>query len=120
MTDGEIVILEAGHKLDALIAKYVFGCSNYIETPPNVHWFSSDISEAWRIVEKLTSIEYVKVRCEVSHYHGYNCRISAPDESQQTIPMKDAAVFAETMPLAICQAALISLNCKKENLNDQN
>lgn len=73
--------------------------------------FSTEYNSAWLIAEKLSEEEYVKVVVGVSHYHGHHCYVTAPDKSQMwplSIVRQDAFVMAETMPLALCRAALIS------------
>lgn len=77
---------------------------------PVVPAYSSDIAAAWLVVEKLSDEEYVKVRCEQSHYRGNYCSIVAADKSQQSADcLVKQDVFGEageTMPVAICLAAL--------------
>lgn len=72
--------------------------------------YSTDMRAAWEVVEKLTEGEYVKVRCEQSHYHGDYCTISAAHESQRdatSLVKQDVfGEWGETMPQAICLAAL--------------
>lgn len=78
-----------------------------------VPWYSTDPGDAWRVAERLAEGEYVKVRCEVSHYHGHYCTVSAPDESQRRpndLVKRDAVgVWGETMPLSVCRAALLAV-----------
>lgn len=72
--------------------------------------YSAEIEQAWKVVEKLTEGEYVKVSCNTSHYHGDYCTIIAADESQRdATALVKRDVFAqsgETMAEAICRAAL--------------
>jgi hypothetical protein len=70
--------------------------------------YSADIAAAWEVVASLAEQPYVKVRCETSFYHGDYCSITAPHDSQISGAVRhDAlAVHAESMPLAICLAAL--------------
>lgn len=72
--------------------------------------YSLDIAAAWLVVEKLTGEEYVKVRCEQSHYHGDYCSVTAADGTYRDgaeLVKRDAhGVWGETMPVAICLAAL--------------
>lgn len=72
--------------------------------------YSGSMSSAWLVVERLTDEEYVKVRCEQSHYHGDYCSVTAADATQRDgseLVKRDAlAIWGETMPLAVCRAAL--------------
>lgn len=72
--------------------------------------YSAKMADAWNVVEKLTEGRYVKVRCEQSHYHGDYCSIVAADDSQRNgteLVKRDViGVWGETMPLAICRAAI--------------
>lgn len=72
--------------------------------------YSREMSAAWDVVEKLTEGEYVKVSCNTSHYHGDYCTVFAADERQRdATALVKRDVFAqsgETMPEAICKAAL--------------
>ena len=71
---------------------------------------SENMEAAWEIVERLTEHQYLKVRCESSMYHGDYCTITAPDKSQmpEGIVLRDAKCWGETMPHAICLAALMA------------
>lgn len=74
--------------------------------------YSANMGEAWAVVEKLVEQEYVKVTCGSSHYHGDHCRITAPDKTQMdesSLVKRDAMEWGESMPLAICMAALAAV-----------
>ena len=122
----EILNLERGYKINALIHEKVFkkkviwhhgvafsdqvGALGLSPLPQ----YSTRIDDVWKVVEELTKLEYVKIKFEVSHYHGCFCTIIAPDKSQQEVPMKDAPyVSGEEMPLVICRAALLALNVEE-------
>jgi hypothetical protein len=72
--------------------------------------YAADMRAAWLVVERLTEGEYVKVRCGQSHYHGDYCTVVAAHESQRdasSLVKRDViAEWGETMPVAICRAAL--------------
>lgn len=71
--------------------------------------YSTDIAAAWRVVEALAEGEYVKVYACESHYHGSSCTVIAADVTQQSpddLVRRTAVVMAESVPLAICLAAL--------------
>lgn len=78
--------------------------------PVMVDEYPTNMACAWLVVKKLTEQEYVKVRCEQSHYHGDFCSIIAPHETQMgdnpLVKRNALAVWGETMPIAICNAAL--------------
>ena len=73
-----------------------------------VPFYSSDMRAAWLVVEKLSGEEYVLVRCDSSHFRGEWCTIRCSyDASPETLVKRDVfGQSAETMPLAICLAAL--------------
>ena len=103
--------MEAGRELDALVAEQILGWereerrkSSYLPWP---HWvapngtafielprFSEDVGEAWEVVEKL------KMRCGYSHGRGDPFAMLECEKSDTLV------VYADTVPLAICRAAL--------------
>lgn len=103
----EIMKLEAGRKLDALVAEKVMGFSDvheHIYSSGEKQWvhgdfrslprFSTDISDAWKVVEKFIEGEF-PIDCELhTTVMGWYCDLG------------DGSANAETAPLAICRAAL--------------
>lgn len=126
MTDAEL------RDLNARVARDVFGLTCWVhegsgilvhevESPAfpgrgakkmlvPVDDYAGNMACAWLVVEKLTEQEYVKVSCSQSHYHGDYCSIIAPDETQMgdnpLVKRPVISVWGETMPQAICNAAL--------------
>jgi len=98
MTKDEIMNMPAGREMDTLIAKSIFGnvkkSWDWEFTLPS---YSTDISAAWRVVEKMSDGETpndVELRTSV---RGWRCDF-----------FKGYA-NAETAPLAICRAALLAV-----------
>jgi hypothetical protein len=108
--------MEAGHELDALVAEKVMGytvldgdcagtcvrtvnatTSQQIMLPP----YSTDIAAAWQVVEKLTP----PVNCQTGTIG--ECELLISDKYYQ-VRFEGQPHFtgADTMPLAICLAAL--------------
>lgn len=85
--------MNEGIKLDALIAERVFGFKD-VETwhPDNLRHYSTDISEAWRVVEKMADIGG-KVAIEFEGYFTYH----------------QIDIFGIS-PLTICLAALKAID----------
>mgnify|MGYP001243213261 CR=1 FL=1 len=107
--------IPAGRELDALVHELVMG----LPTMPMVKWtvvpgqpltrtldpfgvpaYSTDISAAWLVVEKL---QEQGVRVDIlSDWHGHRtCRVARKSEI-----LYDALDWSDTAPLAICRAAL--------------
>lgn len=128
MTREEILTLPAGPEMNALVAEKIMGLT-LVPTEVVLHdgslrmvlmvegrrrsapSYSTDITAAWEVVDKLTSREYVKVRVSQSLYHGRCCQIAAADLTQRgdDDPVCiDAMIFAESVPLAICRAVLLA------------
>jgi len=113
--------MPAGQELDRLVVEEVMGWSKYIEECDN-GWIlsgpmylgkwspSTDISQAWRVIDKITGIAegYMfpvielsdKVYAGLIHYR------------EQII--LDELIVADSAPLAICRGALIA-KLNKEN-----
>lgn len=102
----------AGMQMDAWVAEYVMGlpnvhmCEGYlIHTQDSIQWngapvvdfYSTNITAAWRLVEKMQGFE-------LEYEHGGFSRAEvhyAGDEWRNA--------WAETAPLAICRAALLAV-----------
>ena len=106
ITREQICDMTDGREMDALVAEKVFGI--YRADFPGVNgeshfWtaverYSTEPSAAWQIVEKLRETDrLIDIGC---HYHGWACDI---DRSR----MPHFWANADTMPLAVCRAALL-------------
>ena len=118
MTREEILRMPAGREMDVLVAKKIMGCkavmnrhgfpfcecaehqhSGYSEEDdafPLLLCYSDEISAAWFVVERLTDSESLN-DCELrTSIRGWRCDFGGE------------YVNAETAPLAICRAALLT------------
>jgi hypothetical protein len=103
--------MEAGRKLDALVAEKVMGWKDkvlttedegiaIIESFDNIFKFSpsTNIADAWKVVEKIQEKFWIKL---VGYGEGFICTLTGKgDNTLKT------AVDETTAPLAICLAAL--------------
>jgi len=123
MTRDEILKLEAGREMDALILKHIFNADviwkdsviNSVGfSPAGFHgkWpnsshvyskggYSADISAAWEVVEKLKSIGLELLLDNYSP--NWSC-----DFTETLEVTSEKEVSADTAPLAICRAALLA------------
>lgn len=97
----DIDSLPAGRELDALIHDKVMGLEWCIEHP-ELQPYSTDISAAWEVVEKL-------------NHHGFllsflNTRSPGNRYLVEFRDKGDYVAAADTAPLAICRAALKALS----------
>jgi len=101
MTRDEILAMEPGRELDALVAEKVMGWTHYREewggvVPDSISHYSTDISAAWEVVEKMGP--FTQLTADI--YNGitvWHCSFSVVD-----------SVDAVTAPEAICKAALLA------------
>jgi hypothetical protein len=102
MTRDEILKMEAGREMDALVAEKIFnGQWLYKNIPENLPKFSASISAAWEVVERLIkhnplSLDYL---VDENNVLGW----------QANFRMGYNVAFAPTAPLAICRAALLAV-----------
>ncbi len=96
----EILAMEAGPDLDALIRQY-FGVDG---TP------STDIAPAWEVVEKLIAADNLNLFIDFTEARERG------DAAPWRCCLEAATYVGEgsTAPLAICKAALMSASCKHE------
>lgn len=104
MTDEEIDTMKAGSELDALIAEQFFG--------RRFGYYSGRIDYAWQVVEKMESLGHW---CQtqtpfgaigsLAAYDGYWAGFT-PHGTTGWNGTPDHWTCAETLPLAICLAAL--------------
>lgn len=132
MTFEEIDKLEAGHKLNGLIAKHIFGCEMQMingdaccacdqvnEKSPHASreaysgtWiidYSTDIAAAWLVVEHFARLDGIFVSARPQDQDWWTV---IPDEknhpkgSLKCGPGCSVMAFGPTAPLSICRAAL--------------
>jgi hypothetical protein len=117
MNREEILNMEAGSEMDALVLAKVFGAMAFkgedgkpyrldpYQNPWSVPNYSGDISAAWAVVEKMHIrkwdfyCEYTRVQNDSQHWVLFET-----DECEF-----DKCASAETLPLAICRAALLAV-----------
>jgi hypothetical protein len=93
MNKDEILNMPAGDKIDALVRSYMG-----VQKLPLIWKPSQDIRDAWEVVEKLSGKSaFVEVTL-------YDCG----HVSCKLHPFKYIYVEADTAPLAICRAALLT------------
>ncbi len=136
MTHDEIMKLEAGRELDALVAEKVMGYTpvkvteypayddnrnwvdigDYVIYPEGVAFctrvkdYSTDISAAWQVMEKIESLDNVQgvgLRGGEYYWKQYSLRWNFWVNNNGMYPEVD--VYGETAPLAICRAALMAV-----------
>jgi hypothetical protein len=130
LTRTEILKMPAGREIDALVAQMVFGWKYAAQLlfPPNdhpamiEHWaanwdehgnpnwlphYSENISRAWEIVDEMCKRQF---RYEVGgNFMGLGHIYAAFDNEQWADGNPPSKAFAETVPLAICRSALLTL-----------
>lgn len=97
LTDEQIDAVVAGRETDVLINRTVFG--KHDDHYPSMPNYSTDISDAWKVVEKLRETGWVGVTSESTNGGGWIC------EFQNGLSAIDFC-YAETASLAICRAGL--------------
>jgi hypothetical protein len=120
MTRDEILKMEAGREMDALIHWLFFitnkddGYSHWKEnTQLIIYYYSIDIAAAWKVVEKVTDVdsETNKFRIDKLEWAG-PWQAMFVDEYYNITNGKEGKCFdviADTAPLAICRAALLAV-----------
>ena len=104
--------MKAGRELDALIAEKVMGFDKefvvsrvdglpYAEVPH----YSTQIQDAWLVVEKLHNDSVGIIRVSNGDGDSYDCDI-LPYLPKEMEGCSHAHITAESWPLAICLAAL--------------
>lgn len=118
MKREEILNMPAGREMDALIGEYVFGWKkgtfpvyepmkskhgDYIVRP--IAQYSTDIAVAWEVVEWIQKNGYSFELTEHADPQGdYILQVWRRDMERD-----DFIARAETVPLAICRAALLAV-----------
>lgn len=122
---GDIDVLEAGRKLDAIVAERVLGVRVGFEVGVSlfsytangfegVAPYSTDIEAAWQVVDELDKRDYyfamsrdwVMVGGVPTGERGYHARFHPYMEVAYGEDENATSAWAETAPLAICRAAL--------------
>jgi hypothetical protein len=111
MNKDEVLKMPAGYEIDALVLASVFGVMAFRDNcgrPYKIGFFqenepvpnySGDMSSAWAVVEKiLDGNRDIAIR---SSAHGWHVTIETK--------FFEYVANAETIPLAICQAALLTV-----------
>ena len=99
----EALVLPAGREMDVTIGYYVMDLHGPPEIYPN---YSTDISDAWQVVEKFYSMGLNKY----SNGKEWRAYLVADIDGKNA----DGLGVADTAPLAICRAALIIAASRKE------
>lgn len=120
LTHEKIDKMEAGREMDLTVSKLMFGkthlyyrCPHFDEygrmlafcSCPNLHSFSTDISAAWEVVEKMLDITDKNVCVQMA---SFNIDVQAKDCYVAWVDRDGMTKWsgADTAPLAICKAAL--------------
>lgn len=107
MTRDEILNMPAGREMDKLVSKKVLHLEDWIP------FLSSDIGKAWEVVRKLKNKYSVSVsedsKKERVGGKSYSSVVWVQEESTENYDGIVAHVYAETSPLAICRAALLTV-----------
>jgi len=94
--------MKAGRELDALVDKYVMGCSG-VGSP----FYSTRIEDAWKVVEK---IQPAWVRIEPGEEKNWGADLAFDVHAQTGGYICRGYAEADTVPLAICLAALEAID----------
>ena len=124
MTRDEILAMEPGREMDALVAEVVFGrppayyhCPHFDENGrmlafcacPNLPRHSTDIAAAWQVVEKLYDDGWiVSVGTLAQEPRGYRCELCNMWEDEFEKCPTDIEANGSTASEAICKDALLA------------
>jgi hypothetical protein len=106
MTRDEIMVMEAGREMDAMVNEYIIHDSPCVgvfyseEAYQNLPHYSTDISAAWEVVEKMSNKE-------ITIYHQLEGM--TVEQAHWDVEIDGNEGLALTAPLAICRAALITV-----------
>lgn len=105
MNREEILKMPAGREMDVTIGYHVMD----VVGPPELYpEYSTDIEAAWKVVEWLDKRGLIQI-CN-GDGDSWDARFLAYGILQPFQPPKSSFASAETMPLAICRAALLTVN----------
>lgn len=116
MTKDEILNMPAGREMDALISAKVFSIMPFKHPGENqeelfLPAYSTDISAAWEVVEKLDPFDFELVR---NADKSWDCLIwNRAKENRLWEAKKIYVPDISDAPLAICRAALLAQEYKK-------
>lgn len=102
MKREEIEKMPAGNKMDTLIELDVFGWPKAYDDALDVPKYSTEISVAWQVVEKMKADGFplrMNIDAETAGYPGNNGVVWCAFKY---------SAFGNTAPLAICRAALMT------------
>lgn len=120
LTREQIKKMEAGREMDQLIYDQIFRKAyfeHYTHMVPdgfdflNIPNYSTDISSAWDVVEKLIEDNFDLEGVEKMHrleYRKWVCEFGYGKNYQHQDTGWKAFATADTAPLAICRAALLT------------
>ena len=112
-------------RIDALIAEYLFkkcfkaeheiittegGAARMINPTPN---YSTQIEAAWLVVEKMGMFHMTK------GVQGFFCAFAVHFDEEYGTGIRKIEAQAETMPMAICLAALKALGVDESHFKDR-
>ena len=142
MNRDDILNKEAGPEMNALVAEYVMGQTDFDhpgffwnegttedgkdgwdgfncprcgapkgDTGKCVKHYSTDISAAWEVIEKLKQLGFLIIRLATGDILGNFWQFQCADKWREISRDGDKDYFANapTAPLAICQAALLAM-----------
>lgn len=123
MTVEEIDQLQAGRELDIMIAERLMGqiwrggnpIAGYEGKWPWPYPYSTDIKAAWEMVEKMNPVHPLILTFRPTEKDWW---VMLPDESRHPKGQRGhgpncfVQAFADTAPLAICRAALKTMEVK--------
>lgn len=104
VTEQEIEQMQAGYELDELVTKNVIG----EDVPPrgySVTPYSTDLAEAFQVIEKLRSMgAWISISIQ-SNYKTWDVRgiLNERKDNEKRFINHD-----ESLPVAICRAALLA------------
>jgi hypothetical protein len=132
MTRDEILAMEPGRELDALVAEKVMGWTVFRSETPNhydlldeeyahgfppgedinsvpfeIEEYTTDISPAWKVLEKHRNRKNLVTL--VGDEKKWKCRITAMINVVYGIDVHDTQCEFKTAPEAICKAALLAV-----------
>jgi hypothetical protein len=129
MTRDDVLAMQPGRELDALVAEKVMGWAelwtdskNYMAYPPceqkftigeaerHPVWpYSTDIAAAWEVVEKIKHMN-LYIATHVPADGRITCIVDDDINGELTCDeVKEYQVVADTAPEAICKAALLAV-----------
>lgn len=130
MESEDIINLQAGRELDALVAEKIMewykirlmnsqGKADYRGFPQGIYSitkvrrYSTDLKNAWEVVEKMHELDW---KCTHTFFSPSARMIGHHAEYWKGSGgwMKSKSATAETFPLAVCKAALLALFEKEE------